>query len=54
MQGVMKKDGRLGEWRKMIADVCTQYRRRRNLVKKLDELKRERGISNRIADYMRG
>lgn len=51
MQPVMKKAGRLDEWRRIIADIRAEYKRRRNLVKMLDDLERERGISSRIADY---
>ena len=51
MQPVMKKSGRLDEWLKGIADIRSEYKRRRNLVKMLDDLVRERGVSSRIADY---
>ncbi|MCR5752529.1 MAG: hypothetical protein K6G91_11250 [Kiritimatiellae bacterium] len=54
MQPVMKKAGRLDEWLKGIADIRSEYKRRRNLVKLLDDLVRERGISSRIADYQEG
>ena len=51
MQPVMKKTGRLDEWRRIIAGIRAEYKLRRNLVKMLDDLERERGISSRIADY---
>ena len=51
MQPVMKKSGRLDEWQRGVADIRTEYKRRRNLVKMLDDLVRERGVSSRIADY---
>ena len=54
MQPVMKKSGRLDDWRKLIDGIRTEYKRRRNLVKMLDDLVRERGISSRIADYQQG
>ncbi len=54
MQPVMKKAGRLDEWQRGIADIRTEYKRRRNLVKMLDDLVRERGVSSRIADYQEG
>ncbi len=54
MQPVMKKAGRLDEWLKGIADIRSEYKRRRNLVKMLDDLVRERGASSRIADYQEG
>jgi len=54
MQPVMKKAGRLDEWQRGVADIRTEYKRRRNLVKMLDDLVRERGVSSRIADYQEG
>ena len=51
MQPVMKKAGRLDEWQRGVADIRSEYKRRRNLVKMLDDLVREHGVSSRIADY---
>ena len=44
-------DAKLKEKLLGIAGIRAEYKRRRNLVKMLDDLERKRDISSRIEDY---